>query len=423
MARTASKNAIKTIETKLNSKKQPKRKNNLKEIKKETTLKEKTVESIIEDINNVSLSVDVPAKKSSSRSSTTKKGTTAKSTTSKTPGKSASAKKSTTTKSTADKKGTTAKSTSNKKSTTKNSTSGTRGRKKKEPVENKFDVLDDIISDLDKTDKFKFDDNGINDTEKQVISDEFEEDILSDKKFDLVDLKPSDNDNVTETTSDISKNDDNTNIETVDSNKKEDTTIEEFTLDNSNLNNDNNASESKLENNIEAAPVKKRGRKKRVDRFAMIENPLDDTVDNTSKENLLDNIDKESSDEVVSSFEEDLGLNDKTELDDKIDDYKYDDLEDDLRTLYDVGNDVVESIHKNQEQSKPKFTREKKVKIKKKREIKEDNEVKNYEDNIKPSILDFISQKALNFFLGFFFIIFLLMCIAFVIFVIFVSTF
>ncbi len=422
MARTASKNAIKTIETKLNSKKQPKRKNNLKEIKKETTLKEKTVESIIEDINNVSLSVDVPAKKSSSRSSTTKKGTTAKSTTSKTTGKSTAVKKSAT-KSTADKKGTTAKSTSNKKSTTKNSTSGTRGRKKKEPVENKFDVLDDIISDLDKTDKFKFDDNGINDTEKQVISDEFEEDILSDKKFDLVDLKPSDNDNVTETTSDISKNDDNTNIETVDSNKKEDTTIEEFTLDNSNLNNDNNASESKLENNIEAAPVKKRGRKKRVDRFAMIENPLDDTVDNTSKENLLDNIDKESSDEVVSSFEEDLGLNDKTELDDKIDDYKYDDLEDDLRTLYDVGNDVVESIHKNQEQSKPKFTREKKVKIKKKREIKEDNEVKNYEDNIKPSILDFISQKALNFFLGFFFIIFLLMCIAFVIFVIFVSTF
>lgn len=422
MARTASKNAIKTIETKLNSKKQPKRKNNLKEVKKETTLKEKTVESIIEDIDNVSLSVNVPAKKSSSRSSTTKKGTTAKSTTSKTTGKSTAVKKSAT-KSTADKKGTTAKSTSNKKSTTKNSTSGTRGRKKKEPVENKFDVLDDIISDLDKTDKFKFDDNGINDTEKQVISDEFEEDILSDKKFDLVDLKPSDNDNVTETTSDISKNDDNTNIETVDSNKKEDTTIEEFTLDNSNLNNDNNASESKLENNIEAAPVKKRGRKKRVDRFAMIENPLDDTVDNTSKENLLDNIDKESSDEVVSSFEEDLGLNDKTELDDKIDDYKYDDLEDDLRTLYDVGNDVVESIHKNQEQSKPKFTREKKVKIKKKREIKEDNEVKNYEDNIKPSILDFISQKALNFFLGFFFIIFLLMCIAFVIFVIFVSTF
>lgn len=422
MARTASKNAIKTIETKLNSKKQPKRKNNLKEIKKETTLKEKTVESIIEDINNVSLSVDVPAKKSSSRSSTTKKGTTAKSTTSKTTGKSTAVKKSAT-KSTADKKGTTAKSTSNKKSTTKNSTSGTRGRKKKEPVENKFDVLDDIISDLDKTDKFKFDDNGINDTEKQVISDEFEEDILSDKKFDLVDLKPSDNDNVTETTSDISKNDDNTNIETVDSNKKEDTTIEEFTLDNSNLNNDNNASESKLVNNIETTPVKKRGRKKRVDRFAMIENPLDDTVDNTSKENLLDNIDKESSDEVVSSFEEDLGLNDKTELDDKIDDYKYDDLEDDLRTLYDVGNDVVESIHKNQEQSKPKFTREKKVKIKKKREIKEDNEVKNYEDNIKPSILDFISQKALNFFLGFFFIIFLLMCIAFVIFVIFVSTF
>lgn len=422
MARTASKNAIKTIETKLNSKKQPKRKNNLKEVKKKTTLKEKTVESIIEDIDNVSLSVNVPAKKSSSRSSTTKKGTTAKSTTSKTTGKSTAVKKSAT-KSTADKKGTTAKSTSNKKSTTKNSTSGTRGRKKKEPVENKFDVLDDIISDLDKTDKFKFDDNGINDTEKQVISDEFEEDIISDKKFDLVDLKPSDNDNVTETTSDISKNDDNTNIETVDSNKKEDTTIEEFTLDNSNLNNDNNASESKLENNIEAAPVKKRGRKKRVDRFAMIENPLDDTVDNTSKENLLDNIDKESSDEVVSSFEEDLGLNDKTELDDKIDDYKYDDLEDDLRTLYDVGNDVVESIHKNQEQSKPKFTREKKVKIKKKREIKEDNEVKNYEDNIKPSILDFISQKALNFFLGFFFIIFLLMCIAFVIFVIFVSTF
>lgn len=423
MARTASKNAIKTIETKLNSKKQPKRKNNLKEVKKKTTLKEKTVESIIEDIDNVSLSVNVPAKKSSSRSSTTKKGTTAKSTTSKTTGKSTAVKKSAT-KSTADKKGTTAKSTSNKKSTTtKNSTSGTRGRKKKEPVENKFDVLDDIISDLDKTDKFKFDDNGINDTEKQVISDEFEEDILSDKKFDLVDLKPSDNDNVTETTSDISKNDDNTNIETVDSNKKEDTTIEEFTLDNSNLNNDNNASESKLVNNIETTPVKKRGRKKRVDRFAMIENPLDDTVDNSSRDDLFDNIDKESSDEVVSSFEEDLGLNEKTELDDKIDDYKYDDLEDDLRTLYDVGNDVVESIHKNQEQSKPKFTREKKVKIKKKREIKEDNEVTNYEENIKPSILDFISQKALNFFLGFFFIIFLLMCIAFVIFVIFVSTF
>lgn len=394
MARTTSKNAIKTIDAKLKSKKMPKRKNNLKDIKKSTTLKDKTVESIIDDLDNITTSVSTKADKPITRSSsTTKKDTSVGVSTTK-PKKTQTSTSKSTTKSTSTKKSTTAKSTTKKStkvssdkknaSTTKK-TSSTRSRKKT-TIEPKFDVVDDIISDLDNTDKFKYDDNDINNIEKEVIANEFDEDILSDKKFDVIDEK-------------------------IDSSTPNNNEIEEFTIEDKTSDDSSNSFH-------DTTSLKRRSRKNDSNKLEMIENNLDDNItDNVSKKKDLDNIDKESSDDVVSSFEEDLGV--KNNL---IDD-KYDNLEGDLRSLYDVGDDVVENIHKNKKDYKQKFSREKKVKIKKRKEIKvKDFDREDY-SSIKPSLLDYISQRVLNFLLAFFFIVFLLMCIAFLIFVIFVSTF
>lgn len=394
MARTTSKNAIKTIDAKLKSKKMPKRKNNLKDIKKSTTLKDKTVESIIDDLDNITTSVSTKTDKPITRSSsTTKKDTSVGVSTTK-PKKTQTSTSKSTTKSTSTKKSTTAKSTTKKStkvssdkknaSTTKK-TSSTRSRKKT-TIEPKFDVVDDIISDLDNTDKFKYDDNDINNIEKEVIANEFDEDILSDKKFDVIDEK-------------------------IDSSTPNNNEIEEFTIEDKTSDDSSNSFH-------DTTSLKRRSRKNDSNKLEMIENNLDDNItDNVSKKKDLDNIDKESSDDVVSSFEEDLGV--KNNL---IDD-KYDNLEGDLRSLYDVGDDVVENIHKNKKDYKQKFSREKKVKIKKRKEIKvKDFDREDY-SSIKPSLLDYISQRVLNFLLAFFFIVFLLMCIAFLIFVIFVSTF
>lgn len=394
MARTTSKNAIKTIDAKLKSKKMPKRKNNLKDIKKSTTLKDKTVESIIDDLDNITTSVSTKADKPITRSSsTTKKDTSVGVSTTK-PKKTQTSTSKSTTKSTSTKKSTTAKSTTKKStkvssdkknaSTTKK-TSSTRSRKKT-TIEPKFDVVDDIISDLDNTDKFKYDDNDINNIEKEVIANEFDEDILSDKKFDVIDEK-------------------------IDSSTPNNNEIEEFTIEDKTSDDSSNSFH-------DTTSLKRRSRKNDSNKLEMIENNLDDNItDNVSKKKDLDNIDKESSDDVVSSFEEDLGV--KNNL---IDD-KYDNLEGDLRSLYDVGDDVVENIHKNKKDYKQKFSREKKVKIKKRKDIKvKDLDREDY-SSIKPSLLDYISQRVLNFLLAFFFIVFLLMCIAFLIFVIFVSTF
>lgn len=394
MARTTSKNAIKTIDAKLKSKKMPKRKNNLKDIKKSTTLKDKTVESIIDDLDNITTSVSTKTDKPITRSSsTTKKDTSVGVSTTK-PKKTQTSTSKSTTKSTSTKKSTTAKSTTKKStkvssdkknaSTTKK-TSSTRSRKKT-TIEPKFDVVDDIISDLDNTDKFKYDDNDINNIEKEVIANEFDEDILSDKKFDVIDEK-------------------------IDSSTPNNNEIEEFTIEDKTSDDSSNSFH-------DTTSLKRRSRKNDSNKLEMIENNLDDNIiDNVSKKEDLDNIDKESSDDVVSSFEEDLGV--KNNL---IDD-KYDNLEGDLRSLYDVGDDVVENIHKNKKDYKQKFSREKKVKIKKRKDIKvKDLDREDY-SSIKPSLLDYISQRVLNFLLAFFFIVFLLMCIAFLIFVIFVSTF
>lgn len=394
MARTTSKNAIKTIDAKLKSKKMPKRKNNLKDIKKSTTLKDKTVESIIDDLDNITTSVSTKTDKPITRSSsTTKKDTSVGVSTTK-PKKTQTSTSKSTTKSTSTKKSTTAKSTTKKStkvssdkknaSTTKK-TSSTRSRKKT-TIEPKFDVVDDIISDLDNTDKFKYDDNDINNIEKEVIANEFDEDILSDKKFDVIDEK-------------------------IDSSTPNNNEIEEFTIEDKTSDDSSNSFH-------DTTSLKRRSRKNDSNKLEMIENNLDDNItDNVSKKKDLDNIDKESSDDVVSSFEEDLGV--KNNL---IDD-KYDNLEGDLRSLYDVGDDVVENIHKNKKDYKQKFSREKKVKIKKRKDIKvKDLDREDY-SSIKPSLLDYISQRVLNFLLAFFFIVFLLMCIAFLIFVIFVSTF
>ena len=127
----------------------------------------------------------------------------------------------------------------------------------------------------------------------------------------------------------------------------------------------------------------------------------------------------------------------------------YKELESDIRSLYDRVNDVVDDFEttktptkkplfgKKKEVSgettkKPFFTFKKKEKkekvvVTKKKVVKkkpvEEVEILDSGRRERPSILDHISQKVLNFFLIVLFTIFMLMVIAFVAFVIYVSTF
>ncbi len=85
-------------------------------------------------------------------------------------------------------------------------------------------------------------------------------------------------------------------------------------------------------------------------------------------------------------------------------------LEKDLRSLYDKVNDVVKDFSEYKKPYKSK-------------NAKDNLEVEEDPFDNSPSVLDFVNQKVLNVFLILLSIIFIVMCIAFVWFIIFVSTF
>ena len=118
-------------------------------------------------------------------------------------------------------------------------------------------------------------------------------------------------------------------------------------------------------------------------------------------------------------------------------------MENDLRSLYDKTNSIVgdfdettlpekEVVYKEKTKKKSFFARFKKKKnervvqptptVKKTKVVKE-TVIADSERGEKPSFLDKISQKVLNFFLTVLFIIFFIMVICFIAFVIYVSTF
>lgn len=173
----------------------------------------------------------------------------------------------------------------------------------------------------------------------------------------------------------------------------------------------------------------------------------------------LDQIDKLDEYKIVKDFEKDIPAKKKTEA--KKQDFSrkrkgkgyvvhirkkptYQELESDLRQLYDKVNDVVGDIDENVDREEfpvsKKPTKKKSgfslFKKKEKTEKKEKPVVKTKKIKVtkkpvveevipgeRPSILDHISQKVLNFFLIVLFTIFFLMVIAFIVFVIYVSTF
>ena len=172
--------------------------------------------------------------------------------------------------------------------------------------------------------------------------------------------------------------------------------------------------------------------------------------------NDLDQIDKLDEYKIVRDFEKDLPTKKKTAA--KKQDFSrkrkgkgyvvhirkkptYQELESDLRQLYDKVNDVVGDIDENVDREElpiSKKTTKKKsgFSLFKKKEKKEKPVVKTKKVKVtkkpvveevipgeRPSILDHISQKVLNFFLIVLFTIFFLMVIAFIGFVIYVSTF
>lgn len=155
----------------------------------------------------------------------------------------------------------------------------------------------------------------------------------------------------------------------------------------------------------------------------------------------LDNFDLLDDYKIIDEFEEDIYKDKKKEDSSKsifsknkkriINSSKkssYRELESDLRSLYDKVNDVVSDIDHNDRKKIIKDNID--LNDRNKNKLKE-----NYKDKIeeyeidydikpeKPSLLDHISQKVLNFFLIFLLIIFTGMTIAFIWFLIYVSTF
>lgn len=175
----------------------------------------------------------------------------------------------------------------------------------------------------------------------------------------------------------------------------------------------------------------------------------------------LDQIDKIEEFKIVEDFEKDIPVKKKVEKGFKQQDFTrkrkgkgyvvnikkkptYQELEHDLRGLYDKVNDVVEDFDGTSSGEDyvpvPKKVAKKKFQLpvlfkKKNKPVKEESKVvkktrvvketviADNEPKERPSILDRISQKVLNFFLIVLFIIFFLMVIAFIAFVIYVSTF
>lgn len=136
----------------------------------------------------------------------------------------------------------------------------------------------------------------------------------------------------------------------------------------------------------------------------------------------LDSIDKFEDKSIIDEFEADIfkmrnAASKKSKKKNKyIINYhekkvsSYSELEKDLRSLYDKVNDVVKDFSDYKKPYKSKSAKDN-------LEVEEDTF-----DN-SPSLLDFVNQKVLNVFLILLSIIFIAMCVAFVWFIIFVSTF
>mgnify|MGYP002869115515 CR=1 FL=1 len=198
-------------------------------------------------------------------------------------------------------------------------------------------------------------------------------------------------------------------------------------------------------------PKKKGNLKKKISEKEYDELKLDKPID-------LDQIDKIEEFKIVEDFEKDVSKKDKKSKQQDftrkrkgkgyVVDIKkkptYRDLEHDLRDLYGKVNDVVDdfdgtsSVDDSESIKKPtkkkfhfpifKKKEKKKVvpeekKVVKKTKVVKDTVIADTEPKDKPSILDHISQRVLNFFLAVLFTIFFLMVIAFIAFVIYVSTF
>lgn len=141
----------------------------------------------------------------------------------------------------------------------------------------------------------------------------------------------------------------------------------------------------------------------------------------------LDDIDKLEDYKIVSEFEKDIAKkksidNNKKSKKNLINIPKrssYKELEADLRSLYEKVNDVVKDIDTPSEKKKNEVVDNKKTKYTPKYIPVEEEDSRPE----KKSILDYISQKFLNVVLALLFIIFFIMVIAFIWFIIYVSTF
>lgn len=178
---------------------------------------------------------------------------------------------------------------------------------------------------------------------------------------------------------------------------------------------------------VDVAPTKKKLTEKEYDELKL-DKPID-----------LDNFDLLDDYRIIDEFEEDI-YKDKKKDESSNNVFKkrkshvsiskknsYRELENDLRSLYDKVNDVVSDIDHS---DRKKIVKDN-IDLTDNKDILKNNykeKIKEYEidSDIKPekfSLLDLISQKVLNFFLIFLLIIFTGMTIAFIWFLIYVSTF
>lgn len=238
--------------------------------------------------------------------------------------------------------------------------------------------------------------------------------------------------------------------------EKEESLIEEFDIDISFENNkdDNKTTIPNVDRKSEVSIIKNKTRKDLSEK-EYDELKLDKPID-------LDNFDKLDSYKIINEFEEDIYKD--REIDNKntnnvhkssVNIFKkkrdvisdtpkstsYNELENDLRSLYDKVNDVVSDFGYEEKYTPSKRTidkniSKKNVKVKndipkkplprKPIENKQREKTTFIENDVKPEkkiLLDYINQKVLNFFLILLLLIFTGMTIAFVWFLIYVSTF
>lgn len=192
-------------------------------------------------------------------------------------------------------------------------------------------------------------------------------------------------------------------------------------------------------------PAKKKSnlKKKSSDEDLKLDKPINlDEIDKVEEYKIVEDIEKDVPKKKQEFTRKRKGKGYVVEIKKKP---TYTELESDLRSLYDEVEDVVDDFDKTasipiQQTTKPKkkFTlfgkkqAKKKIEktqpvvqkpVKKTRVVKDSVVIADTLPNEKPSLLDHVSQKVLNFFLTVLFIIFFLMVIAFIGFVIYVSTF